>query len=506
MKIRNALILFISILIVFFCGCAKKDDQAIRSFDDLDGKRIGVVIGTIHDKLVAERFPNSEIVYYNNVADSVAAINNGDIAAFARSLGTGQFLIYENPGLIMLDEHLTDSTVAYIFPKTDKGDALRAQVSEFIVAGRESGELDRLRDKWFDPEEDNKIMPDIPTSGPNGTLTIATTGVMTPYNYIRDNELVGLEIELTALFAMEYGYGLEFETMNFDGVLAATAADTVDMGTACLAITPERQESVNFSEPYIDEAAVLLIKDPDASDSSSFIDKAVNGFTKTFIRENRYKLFIDGILLTLEINVLSILFGTVLGSSSYLICRRGGKISLKITKTCIWLIQGMPVIVLLLICYYIIFSKFGLGPITVSIISFSLIFAASVYNMLDAGVRAIGPGQTEAAYALGFSDTRAFFKVILPQAMLHILPSFRSQVVALLKATAVVGYISVDDLTRAGDIVRSRTYEPFFSLIAVAVMYFVLAGIINSVTGFIQRRIDPEKRSEADILKGVDTK
>ena len=125
--------------------------------------------------------------------------------------------------------------------------------------------------------------------------------------------------------------------------------------------------------------------------------------------------------------------------------------------------------------------------------------------MLTFGTGAVDHGQTEAAYALGFTDLQTFFTVILPQAAIHFMPSLKEEVTMLIKSTSVVGYIAVQDLTKMGDIVRSRTYEAFFPLIAVAAIYFVLAGILNLVTSAIERRITPSRRKPEDILRGIKT-
>ena len=125
--------------------------------------------------------------------------------------------------------------------------------------------------------------------------------------------------------------------------------------------------------------------------------------------------------------------------------------------------------------------------------------------MLRTGVGAIDRGQTEAAYALGYTDRKAFFRIILPQALPHFMPTYKGEITSLIKATAVVGYVAVQDLTKMGDIVRSRTYEAFFPLIAVAVIYFVLAAILTFVANKIEIRIDPRKRPRGELLKGVKT-
>ena len=109
----------------------------------------------------------------------------------------------------------------------------------------------------------------------------------------------------------------------------------------------------------------------------------------------------------------------------------------------------------------------------------------------------------QAAAALGYTERKAFFRVVLPQTIPHILPTYLGQVTALIKATAVVGYIAVQDLTKMGDIIRSRTYEAFFPLISVAVIYFVLAGILNFLVRRLGSILDVRGRRNGMLLRGV---
>ena len=139
----------------------------------------------------------------------------------------------------------------------------------------------------------------------------------------------------------------------------------------------------------------------------------------------------------------------------------------------------------------------------VSVFAFTLTFGAGVFGMLKTGEGAVDKGQAEAAYALGYSNAGAFFRIILPQMLPHILPSYKGEIVSLIKATSVVGYIAVQDLTRMGDIVRSRTYEAFFPLIAITVIYFALEGLIGFLLSRIGIRLDPRRRGPQKILKGV---
>jgi len=188
----------------------------------------------------------------------------------------------------------------------------------------------------------------------------------------------------------------------------------------------------------------------------------------------------------------------------FMLCRNGNIVANGVTRFSMWLVTGTPMVVLLMILYYIVFGSVAISGIAVAVIGFTLTFGAAVFGLLKMGVGTIDRGQYEAAYALGHSNRHTFFRIILPQAIPHVLPAYQSEIVGLIKATAIVGYIAVQDLTKMGDIVRSRTYEAFFPLIAVTVIYFVLEGLFSFAVSRIRVSIDPTKRKRERILKGVD--
>ena len=152
---------------------------------------------------------------------------------------------------------------------------------------------------------------------------------------------------------------------------------------------------------------------------------------------------------------------------------------------------------------YVILRK---GGVKVAVIGFTLTFGAFVYDHMTVSVGSVDNGQTEAAYALGYTKNKTFFRIIFPQAMSIFLPSYCGQAVELIKATAVVGYIAVNDLTKMGDIIRSNTYEAFFPLIATAVIYFLLTWALSLLLKLIKLRFEPKRRKKETILKGVKTK
>lgn len=473
--------------------------------DPLDGKKIGILTGSIFAPFVTGRLPRAELVWFNTTADQIAALMAHKIEAFPIDETVLRLVMQEENQLDYLDEYLDEVEVGMVFAKTEKGEKLCGEVSAWLRSLKESGEMERIRDAWLEGSGGEPAVSD-PATLPavKGRLVVATDGTFAPLSYISGGKLTGYEIDLVTRFCEENGYGLQFKVMNFDGILMAVQQGQVDFAAAGFAITDERKESVLFSEPDYHSGTVMAVL-KEATPDRSFWAAVGESFEKTFIRENRWQLFLQGIVTTLLITVLSVLFGTLLGFGVYMLCRKGNRVANALTRFVVWLVQGLPVVVLLMILYYIVFGKSSLPGTVVSVVGFTLVFGSAVYAMIREGVSTVDRGQAEAAYTLGYAERRAFFRVVLPQALPHILPSFRAQITSLIKATAVVGYIAVQDLTKMGDIIRSRTYDAFFPLIAVAVIYFILAAILTFLVRRIEVRIDPKQRPREEILKGVKT-
>lgn len=520
---------------------AKPESSAgeYSAFEELAGKNIGAQTGTPNGDFALKAIPTANIQYFDDFADIVTALKMRKIDAAALALNAARFMLIYNENLTAMGKPLAELDAAPIFAKTDKGKKLCEQFNTFIKAQWDNGTLQELDSIWFGRDESKRTAKDYASlPAPNGVLKMGVDTSLAPFAYVKDNQIVGYEIDCAVKFCQEYGYGLEVVPMNFGALIAAVQSGKCDFASCTIAITSERAEQVLFAAPNAKTGSILVVRkaqpktqalQPKAGTPSSpsqaspqiqpspaqtsqfmedarvFLEELKASFNRTFIREERWRLFIEGIINTMIITVLSIIFGTILGFVVYLFCRGGNVVANLITRFFIWLIEGTPMVVLLMILYYIIFGKVDISGIWVAVIAFTMTFGAGFYGMLKSGTGALDRGQTEAAYALGFSDTQTFFTVILPQAALHFMPAYKSSVVALIKATAIVGYIAVQDLTKMGDIVRSRTYEAFFPLIAVAAIYFVLAGLLNIIVGIIHNRIRPEKRTKADILKGVDT-
>ncbi len=478
----------------------------ITALAQLNGKQIGIQTGTTFDEIVLAALPDVQISYFNTYPDMAAALESGKIDGFPGDEPVLRLMAAENPRLTVLPEYMDSFAFGFLLPKTEAGEKLQGELDAWIASVRESGELEKIIARWIEGPEEEKTLPDFAAfPAPNGVLTFATDGGYPPMNYYRGSEIVGIEVELAAGFCEARGYGLIVEPTNFDGILPAVQSGKVDFAAAGMTITEERKESVLFSLPYYEGGTAMAVLKAEETKAASFWEGLRESFTKTFLREDRWKLFLEGVGTTLLITVLSILFGTALGFGVFLLCRRGSPAANGVTRFSMWLVQGMPMVVLLMILYYIVFSRIAIRGAAVAVIGFTLTFGAAVYGLMKMGVGAVDNGQYEAACALGYSDRKTFFRIILPQALPHVLPAYKGEIVGLIKATAIVGYIAVQDLTKMGDIVRSRTYEAFFPLIAVTVIYFVLEGLIGVLVSRISVSLSPKRRKPSDILKGVKT-
>ena len=215
---------------------------------------------------------------------------------------------------------------------------------------------------------------------------------------------------------------------------------------------------------------------------------------KVFFENGRLDLFKTGLKNTLIITALSLILGLFVGIVLAIIRSvhdMMGKLKVLnvICKTYIAIIRGTPVVIQLLIIYFIIFATSRLNPVFIASIAFGMNSAAYVAEIVRAGINAVPRGQLEAGFSLGMPFTSTMVKVILPQAIKNILPALCNEGITLLKETSISGYIGIIDLTRAGDMVRAQTFEAFLPLIGVALIYLVIVLILTYLVSRLERRL-----------------
>ena len=497
---------------------AKASSSDVSSFDTIEefnGLPIGVQTAVLYEELIQDRVPDTEFQYYTMPTDMILALKSGKIAAYlVEGVGYGVHKA-NHPELDTFKEIPGYISASNIIGNNDKQATLLAQMNEFIDDGYKNGLLGdegSLYQYWiadFDPLTDNVGVKDFTFTGENGTLNVAVEGGYEPFSFVSDGNLAGFDVEFVCRFCVAYGYTPIFHEIPFESIAPGVETGKFDIGMN-IVVSEERNETGTLSDIYYTCPVYLVIMGSDSVQAAAesakpgFFDKIGQSFYKTFIRENRWKLFLSGAGVTTLITVCSIVIGTLLGFAVYMACRHGNKLANGTTNFFMWLIHGMPTVLFLMVLYYIIFGSSRISGMWISVIGFSLIFACSMIDMLRVGYNAIGKGQYEASTALGYSDRQSFFRILLPQAAQHFLPIYSNEVVTLIKETSVVGYIAVLDLTKISDLVRSRTYEAFFALILTAVVYFVIQGIMVRLVKMVQKKIDPRRRSDKKILTGID--
>lgn len=212
-----------------------------------------------------------------------------------------------------------------------------------------------------------------------------------------------------------------------------------------------------------------------------------------FIYEDRWKLYVDGLGVTLTITVGAICISTVLGMMLCLMRLSNSRVLSGVSKLYIDVIRGIPAVVQLMFIYFVILSTWT-NKTAVGIIAFGLNSAAYTAEIFRSGITAVDPGQMEAGRSLGLTKVQTMWNIIFPQGIKNCLPTYASEFIVLVKETAVVGYIGMVDLTKAGNQVKTLTYDAMAPLLIVALMYLAVTTILSKVFGVMERRLRESDR------------
>lgn len=479
------------------------------TLDDLAGKTAGILTGTPQEQYVKGAIENPQLEYYNDFSDLALALKQGKVDYCLNSLVAFRMMRATYPEFAIIPEAIQELNVGIILTPTEEGRELQTEMNEYIYKLQGDGTMDELQAYWMYPNDWEAV--DIPTSGPNGTIEFAAITAMKPYCFMIGQGYGGLDTAIIAGFCKEYGYGLSVENVDFSGALSGVSSGKYDIAAGQIVWTKERAESVLYTELYsaLDLVPIVVGKNFDgtASDPTvklNFFASLKKSFTRTLIEENRYQMILKGLGVTMIITVFGFLLANILGILLCFMTMKGRGFWRGLADIYCRIMQGTPIIVVLMILFYIIFKGRGVPGILVAVIGFGMIFAAYLAQLFEGAIRGVDPGQMEAALAIGFTPFRAFNSIVLPQAIRSMVPGYFSQLISLMKGTAVVGYIAVCDLTKAGDIIRSNTFEPFLPLITVAALYLLAAFILLSIAKGIQRALAPkrENRNVCENRKG----
>jgi len=220
----------------------------------------------------------------------------------------------------------------------------------------------------------------------------------------------------------------------------------------------------------------------------------VTAFERCFIREDRYMLLLDGIGVTIKISLLAVVIGIAIGLVIAFCNLSKNKWLNRFGKIYTDIIRGTPSVTQLMIIYFVVFATVNWAKWVIAAIAFGINSGAYVSEIIRAGIQSIDKGQTEAGRSLGLNAIQTMSYIVIPQAVKNIFPALCNEFIVLIKETAIVGYIGLVDIQKAGDFIKSTTYEAFMPLIATAIIYFVLIKILTFLMGKVEKAL---RKSEA---------
>lgn len=471
-------------IISFICAlalvsCASESDQSItlQSEADIAGMKVATISGSSYDIDLSGR-NDINLQRYNSPSEALQALISEmtDVVVYDEVVYNSTIRKENGVKIALLGER--GSPTAFMFPKES---AELAQACSAVQRRmNEDGSMQKLKDFWLtDRYAEVGTFTHIPNDGTGKPLRVITAGSTAPISFQVGTDWFGIEIDILRELGKELNRPLEIKSFDPASGLLAIKTGMADVLCGCVFITPERQQEFLFSEPYHDYHAAYFVKDRSFKpENQGLISWLKNSINKNLITEGRWRFITEGIWETVRISFFAILFGTILGMGLYLMTISRRRWVRSCAKTYKSFMAGIPQLVLLLILFYLVFGKSGVPSYMVAAITFSLFFASGVCDIYNTSLNAVPRGQTEAGLALGFTRAQTFFHIVFPQALRRGLPLYQGQCVSILKGTSIVGYIAIHDITKAGDLIRSRTFDAFLPLLIVTVLYFLLTWLI----------------------------
>jgi polar amino acid transport system substrate-binding protein len=468
--------------------------------EDIIGGMFAVRLGTVYDGIVTDNFSPSEVQRFSELSQAIEAV----------SLGKVQYAVYDDLGplqalkkypdlsyLIVPDEYYQ---VPDAYAASLNNPELVAEVNEFIAEIKANGVYDEMCNRWltedFDPN--TTAIPDINLDDNTGELLkVAADSTTQPFSYIvGDNVPTGFDIEFMMRFAESTNRKLQFDNMSFDALLPSIQSGKNDIACGMITINEERSKSVLFTDPVYFEGAMVIYKTEaeEKTSENAFITYIKTAVQRNLIEDNRYKLLVNGLVVTMIITVSSMLIGTVLGGGMAYCLTRKNRFAKRAAKLVSGLVNGLPTVTLLMVAYYIIFGSSQISNVIIATATFSIIMAIRIGEVLAGAIETIDPVEIEAARASGFTAAGAFMTVTLPQAVKRALSPYLNNFVNLMKETAIVGYVAIQDLMRASDIIRSRTYDAYFPLLFAALIYLVVTTVFILIFKAIIKKVNSQGR------------
>lgn len=255
-RFSKYLLVIISIILLI-TGCSNKLN-IISNKDDLNNKNIGVYTGSEYDTIAQDNIENPKIFYYNSYSDLISALKSGKIDSFLTDEPLAKEIIKENKELKILKEKLTEDSYAFAINPSKSN--LQDEINKELIKMNKNGKLKEFEGKWMGNNEGKKELEIYNYDNSKGIVKFATVSGSAPFAYMKDNKIVGYDIDVISYICKELGYKLEIIEMSFDGIIPALKSGKVDVSGCSIIVTEERKKSVLFSEPDYTGGIVVVVR------------------------------------------------------------------------------------------------------------------------------------------------------------------------------------------------------------------------------------------------------
>lgn len=474
-------------LILHLAACDRGKEQFWpQSFEELEGHNVALLEGSAQQDYCTKWYKDSGINFqiYPSRADAMTAVVQGkaDVAilnaaeTFNDSFNRMNLKVCHSIGELKFD-------IGFAVKKGNT--ALLEQTSQFIDSLKNDGTLDEMTGRWMNPDNlnlrQNVVLPLLPAlpENPENVLIVGVADVKSPYELMIDNKWTGYEIEILQRFAAARGYNLQLEIFQFNSLIPALETGKIDIICSSFFINEERMRRVDFTTPHCSTLAAFCVHVNSSAKQGGIWSRIKESAYYSLVVDSRWELIVQGFAATVKIAFLALILGSIFGALICWMHMSRSRFLSRFARIYVTLMRNLPMLVLLLIMFYVVLAHSGLSAPAVSIIAFAMSSGAFFCEIFRTGIQSVSHGQMEAGLALGMSPFRTFCLVVAPQAAVRSLPVYKNECISLLKGTAVVGYISVIDMTKASDLIRSSSLEAFFPLMVISVLYFLIAWFIS---------------------------
>ena len=478
----------------------------ITRLSQLAGKRVGVLPFTFAASQLDEKLPDAIPFYANQERDLFYLLGTEKIDAFVISEPRAREFLPNYPQFVQIPEFITRIDYAFFFPAGKK--ELCEAFSRQIRAMKKNSVLRSLQNEWFSPSNEKAALPQPDPSAQNGVLRMGVMIGREPFSYIRDEQLVGYDLETAQRIAAAMGYLVEFVRLNPDDLEQALTSGSIDFAACEITAKTTSSGKLVYSNPHYNGGIIAVV--PDKSKARPvhmdlipqikfFLKEQFFSMQRALWKDNHMRQILGGFKTTLIITASAVFFGAILGVPLCMLRQSKRKrLSVPADIVCT-LLYNIPILILLMGMHYVVLRRFGFQPLTAAIAVFILRFMAATCRLYMIAMDHIGGVQMDASRALCLPRMLFFRRVILPQAAAFLAKPFREEIIRLVELTTVVGYISIWDLTKVVDWIRGRTFESFFPIAFATLLYFILSMSLIGVISFLSKRFEASIRRQKPV-------